>query len=191
MPPLSEQAETELIEHARRGDRPAFGELARRYYPGVIRVIYRLSGDPDLAQDIAQETFLRSWLRLASFRPGSSLRSWLYRIAVNAALDQLRRKPDEPLDPERWTKPDPAFPDPQAALESGELSRTLARAVESLPRACRVVLVLREYGELSYAEIAAALDIPIGTVMSRLSSARERLRGELTGQGMRREPDDV
>jgi RNA polymerase sigma-70 factor (ECF subfamily) len=165
-----------LIDQAQHGDSNAFGELVRRYYPGVVQVVYRLCGDPGLAEDMAQETFLRAWINLSSFHPGSSLRNWLYRIAVNAALDVLRRKPEETLEDEVVEMYPASTAGPELALIEKERIAFLQQAMRSLPDAARSVLVLREYGELSYQEIAGVLEIPIGTVMSRLNYARNRLR---------------
>jgi RNA polymerase sigma-70 factor (ECF subfamily) len=177
-------AETEngLIEQARQGDRNAYGELVRRHYQGVVLVVTRMCGDAGLAEDAAQEAFLRAWVNLASFKPSGSLRNWLYRIAINAALDVLRHKPEETLEDEQAARmPDPAE-EPETALIEKEQAVLIHQAVKSLPEAARVVLVLREYGGLSYREISGALDVPIGTVMSRLNYARSRLREILIGE---------
>jgi RNA polymerase sigma-70 factor (ECF subfamily) len=125
---------------------------------------------------MAQEAFLRAWVALPSFRPESALRNWLYRIAVNATLDVLRRKTEEPVEDEiiQWV-PDQA-PGPEEATIAKEQAAFLQMSLKNLPEAARSVLVLREYGELSYQEIATVLDIPLGTVMSRLNYARTRLR---------------
>lgn len=174
----TQTAETEarLIELAQNGDRNAFGELVRRHYQGVILVVYRMCGDTGLAEDAAQEAFIRAWVNLPSYQPRSSLRNWLYRIAVNAALDVLRRKPEESIeDEEVLMVPDQAV-GPETALIEKEQAAVLQQAMKSLPDAARSVLVLREYGGLSYQEIAGVLDVPIGTVMSRLNYARNRLR---------------
>ena len=85
------QTEALLIAKAKNGDRDAYGELVQRHYPYVVQVVYHMCGDAELAQDATQEAFIRAWLHLATFRPGTSLRNWLYRIAANAALDVLRR----------------------------------------------------------------------------------------------------
>ena len=168
--------ETALIQKAQTGDRNAFGELVIHYYPGVVQVVFRLCGDAGLAQDMAQEAFLRSWINLPSFRPQSSLRNWLYRIAVNATLDVLRRRPEEQFEDEViQMSPDQAM-GPESALIEKERVALLQQAMRSLPEAARSVLVLREYGGLSYQEIAGVLDVPIGTVMSRLNYARNRMR---------------
>jgi RNA polymerase sigma-70 factor (ECF subfamily) len=173
--------ENVLIEQAQHGDRNAFGELVSRYYPGVVRVVYRLCGERGLAEDMAQEAFMRGWLALPSFHPQSSLRNWLYRIAVNATLDVLRRKSEDTLEEEAVQMyPDQAA-GPEATLIEKERVAMLQQAMRALPDAARSVLVLREYGGLSYQEIASVLDVPIGTVMSRLNYARNRLRELLKG----------
>ncbi len=170
------ESESDLITRAQQGDRDAFAELVRSHYPDVVQVIYRLCGDAGLAEDAAQETFIKAWQHLvASFRPGTSLTSWLYRIGVNAALDMLRRGRGAPVDLMTVRAVDQAA-SPEEALYQKERSRSVQAAILSLSEAGRAVLVLREYGGLSYSEIAAALDIPVGTVMSRLNYARCRLR---------------
>jgi RNA polymerase sigma-70 factor, ECF subfamily len=168
--------ETSLVIAARQGDRNAFGELVRSHASGVVNVVYRMCGDMQLAEDAAQEAFLDAWLHLDSFQPGSSLRNWLYRIAVNAALDGLRRAEAKPAGSiDSIVDADPR-PGPESALILDERTRLVRKAILSLPETGRAALVLREYGGLSYREIAATLDVPIGTVMSRLNHARDRLK---------------
>jgi RNA polymerase sigma-70 factor, ECF subfamily len=176
------ETETALIEKAQKGDRNAFGELVRHHHPGVVNVVYRMCGDEGLAEDAAQDAFIRAWLNLPSFHPGTSLRNWLYRIAVNAALDALRREPKTPLaDVETLAMPDP-LAGPEAIFLQKERVLIVQRAILSLAETSRAVLVLREYGGFSYQEIASALDIPLGTVMSRLNYARDRLKELLIPQ---------
>ncbi len=173
------QTEASLIVLAQNGDRSAYGELVRRHERGVIQVIYRMCGDAELAQDAAQDAFIRAWSHLPSFRPGSSLRNWLYRIAVNAAIDILRRE-TKTTDMEIATLTLTDFQDgPEAALIRKEQAAAVQRAIKGLTEAGRKVLVLREYGELSYNEIAEVLSIPLGTVMSRLNYARGQLKQAL------------
>lgn len=171
--------EAGLIRQAQNGDRNAYGELVRRHYDGVVNVVYRMCGDPDLAEDSAQETFLRAWLNLPAFRPEASLRTWLYRIALNAALDVLRRRKEATIETAQIQEMPDRAAGPEAALVEKEQAVLVRQALQLLPEASRSVLILREYGELSYQEIARALDIPVGTVMSRLSYARSRLRESL------------
>jgi len=178
------QAETEaaLITKAQTGDRNAYGELVRHHHPGVVNVVYRMCGDAHLAEDAAQDAFIQAWLHLPSFRPGTSLRNWLYRIAVNAALDALRRAPNKPHHDFDALMLADSQPGPEAELLQKERTATVQQAILSLAESSRAVLVLREYGGLSYQEIASALDIPLGTVMSRLNYARVCLKKLLTSQ---------
>jgi RNA polymerase sigma-70 factor, ECF subfamily len=185
----AEDTESSLIEQAYRGDRNAYGELVRIHYPGVVRVVYRLSGDACLAEDMAQETFLRAWINLSSFHLHSSLRNWLYRIAVNVTLDVLRRRPDEPLEDEAMQMHADRAASPEKALIEKERVALLQQTLRSLPEASRSVLILREYGGLSYQEISSVLDVPVGTVMSRLNYARNRLREMLAPQLLQMEND--
>ena len=91
-------AEDQLIEAAKQGDRDAFGELVLMHYQGTINVVYRMTGEMPLAEDVAQETFIRAWTKLHTYRPIGSFRSWVYRIANNAALDILRRQAEREND---------------------------------------------------------------------------------------------
>jgi RNA polymerase sigma-70 factor (ECF subfamily) len=172
------EIELELITQAQQGDRQAFGELVRCHREGVVNVVYRMCGNADLAEDAAQEAFIRAWKHLPSYRPRSPFRNWVYRIATNVALDMLRLK-RETVDINALSL---ATSDegPEARVEREERGERVRQAVLALPPASRAVLVLREYEELSYREIADTLGIPIGTVMSRLNYARNRLRESLT-----------
>jgi RNA polymerase sigma-70 factor (ECF subfamily) len=175
--PASPDTELDLITRAQGGDRWAFNELVRRHRQGVVNVVYRMCGDTNTAEDAAQEAFIRAWQHLPSYRPQSPFRNWVYRIATNAARDVLRRE-REIIDVDELPL---AAPDagPEATAEGRERSEHVRQAVLSLPSASREVLVLREYEGLSYREIAETLSIPIGTVMSRLNYARNRLRQSL------------
>jgi RNA polymerase sigma-70 factor, ECF subfamily len=187
------QAETEatLIAKAQNGDRNAYGELVRHYHPGVVNVVYHLCGNTELAEDAAQEAFIRAWLHLPSFQPGTPLRNWLYRIAVNAALDVLRRDTKTAdIDFDNLALPDPQM-GPEAALLQKERTNAVQQAILALTDASRAVLVLREYGGLSYQEISAALNIPLGTVMSRLNYARTQLKQLLEPQFINMELENV
>ena len=171
-----EVSEAELVMRAQQGDRNAFSELICLHAQGVTNLIYRMCGDGQVAEDAAQETFIQAWLHFSSYRPHTSLRSWLYRIAVNAAIDILRK--DKRILPgtlEDMQLQDPC-PGPEAIVTQGERVVIVQKAVLALPDASRAVLVLREYEGMSYHEIADALGIPLGTVMSRLNYARKLLK---------------
>jgi len=179
---VSTANEAQLVTQAQNGDRNAFSELVRLHAQGVLNVIYRMCGDVQLAEDAAQETFIRAWQNLSSYRPQTSLRNWLYRIAVNVGTDMLRK--------EKRILPDAIedlhLTDSGLELESlvsqQERTALVQKAILSLPDASRAVLVLREYEGLSYQEISTTLDIPVGTVMSRLSYARNLLKAKLEPQ---------
>ena len=138
-----------------------------------------MCGDVQVAEEAAQEAFIQAWLHLSSYRLQTSFRNWLYRIAVNAATDIVRKEKrilpnaieDMPLTDTQ--------PGPEALLSQAERTALIQRAILSLPDASRAVLVLREYEEMSYHEIADTLDIPVGTVMSRLNYARKILKEKL------------
>ncbi len=167
----------DLIACAQQGDRQAFTELVCRHQVNMVSMTYRMCGDLRLAEDAAQEAFVRVWQNLNSYKPQYAFRSWLYRIAANAALDSLRRdRPTTELD--TLSLADPAMGPEQSAEENQRVGH-VRRAIAQLSEPLRVVLILREYQELTYQEIGDALDIPVGTVMSRLNSARAQLRREL------------
>ena len=174
--------ETQLVTQAQNGDRNAFSELVRLHVQGVLNVIYRMCGDMLVAEDAAQETFIRAWQNLPSYRPGMPLRNWLYRIAFNAGMDMLRKNkrilPDDIEDLHLTDRQ----PGPESLVSQNERTAMVQRAILSLPDASRAVLVLREYEGLSYQEISSTLDIPVGTVMSRLNYARNLLKSKLQPQ---------
>lgn len=171
------ETEHALVSSAQEGDRQAFGELVSLYRQGVINVVYRICGDEALAEDIAQEAFIRAWQKLPSYQPRASFRSWVYRIATNAVLDELRRQ-KETINVDGLQVADPAQSIEERLIHQQEVERVQA-AILALPEASRAVLVLREFEGLSYQEIADALDIPKGTVMSRLNYARKSMRSAL------------
>ena len=176
---ISQANEAELVTRAQNGDRNAFSELVCIHAQGVMNVVYRMCGNMHVAEDAAQETFIQAWLRLPSYRQKSSLRNWLYRIAVNTAIDMLRKeKRILPNAVEDLHLMD-AQAGPEAMFIGGEQTELVQGAISTLPDASRAVLVLREYEGLSYKEIADTLDIPVGTVMSRLNYARKLLKEKL------------
>jgi RNA polymerase sigma-70 factor (ECF subfamily) len=183
--------ESELVIRAQHGDRQAFDELVCMHAQAVMNVIYRMCGDLQVAEDAAQETFVQAWLHLSSYRPQTSLRNWLYRIGVNAATDILRKEKNIlPNAIENLPLRD-SRPGPEVLLTQTERIAWVQRSILALPDLSRAVLVLREYEELSYHEIAETLDIPIGTVMSRLNYARKMLKEKLEGSILQAEAEHV
>ena len=176
----AQTTELDLITQAQEGSREAFNKLVLRHRKGVVNVVYRLCGNAQQAEDVAQETFIRAWKKLPAYRPRAPFRNWLYRIATNLALDALRRE-KVMVDVEALPLEDATSTPPEAALEAKERVEMLRTAVLALPLASRSVLVLREYEGMSYREIAKTLEIPVGTVMSRLHYARGALQRSLAG----------
>jgi RNA polymerase sigma-70 factor (ECF subfamily) len=172
-------SDNDLVARSLRGDTDAFGTLVLRYREMVIGVAYRLCGDAALAEDVAQETFIRVWDKLSTFRPEGNFRAWLARIATNLTIDALRRR--KPVVDIADLAIAASGQEPETVVLKGERAAAVREALMQLPLHSRMVLVLREYEALSYQEIADALDIPLGTVKSRLNDARRRLKAELAG----------
>ena len=170
-------AELDLIVAAQKGDRQAFGELVRIHREGVVNVVYRMCSDAELAEDAAQEAFIRAWHHLPRYQPRTPFRNWVYRIATNAALDVLRR--DKPTVDIAELPLAADHKGLEATVEAKEQADAVQQAIMMLPPASRAVLILREYQGLAYKEIADVLDIPMGTVMSRLNYARKVLQETL------------
>ncbi|MCD6301895.1 MAG: sigma-70 family RNA polymerase sigma factor [Anaerolineae bacterium] len=178
--------DNQLVQRAARGDMDAFGEIVERYRLRVLRTAHGIVGSSDEAEDIAQEVFVKAWQAIDTFRPGGSLASWLYRITTNAAIDATRRRrPQVALDD---IAPPLSSQHTERSILDAEEAARVQQAIQNLPPASRAALVLREYEQLSYAEIADVLNIPMGTVMSRLHYARQALKKALSSQEGR---DDV
>ncbi len=175
-----------LIDRSLAGDTDAFGRLVRRHQDRLYGTLTHLLGSPQDALDVAQEAFVLAWQNLASFRGDSAFYSWLFRIAHNAAASFRRRdrRPSRWLDGQRDLQVDePADPspanDPAAGMVIDERRLLVQAALADLPDDYRTVLVLKEMDGLSYEEIAAVLDCPIGTVRSRIHRARTELKEKL------------
>jgi RNA polymerase sigma-70 factor (ECF subfamily) len=179
-----EQSDLELVKRAQRAERGAFDLLVLRYQHKVIKLVARLLRDPAEAEDVAQEAFVKAYRALGSFRGDSAFYTWLYRIAVNTARNSIASRQRRPLDYEadlsesEQTAVDSRMSHsdtPEANLLSEEIRTTVNRAVEDLPEDLRTAIILREVEGLSYEEIAAAMDCPVGTVRSRIFRAREAI----------------
>jgi RNA polymerase sigma-70 factor, ECF subfamily len=170
-------AEAGLLRKAQGGNLFAFEEMVKRYERRVYGVALRIVRRHDVADDVAQEAFLRAWQALASFDLGRPFGPWICRIAANLAVNQVRspQAREEGLPEGHDETPSPPADGPLNRLLEGEAQAVLARAMDSLPVEQRAVLTLRVVEEMSYKEIAEALSLSPGTVMSRLFRARERL----------------
>ncbi len=173
-----------LVERAQRGDLQAFNQLVLRFQDAVYGLTLRMLGSSQPAEDATQEAFIRAWRRIDTYR-GGSFRSWLFTIAANQARDELRRRQRRPSrsldeardDPDRPDLDPPSDePSPDAELERGEMRAALEQVLMTLPDDWREVVVLSDIHGLDYREISEATGLPLGTVKSRLSRARGRLR---------------
>jgi RNA polymerase sigma-70 factor (ECF subfamily) len=179
-----------LVSRAVAGDRGAFEALVRRHQTPVVNHLYRLIGSRDAALDLAQDVFIKVYTSLASFDPKYRFTTWLYRIASNCAIDQLRRKqvPTFSLDPTFGDADAPdaesrlagSGPDPDQVLRLRELQGRLDEAIRQLPPAYRELILLRHRQHCRYDEIARITRLPIGTVKNRIFRAREILRERLS-----------
>ena len=182
--------DAEIVRAVQGGDASAFTELVRRHQRAVYRVAYALTRNGSDADDLAQETFVRAYQAIGRFRVGEPLHPWLSRIATNLAFSLFRRRkrrPETPLEPlieagRQWGVED----DPAERVAEAERVGLLQSAFAELKPEHQAILMLRVVEEQSYEEIAAALGIPAGTVMSRLSRARAELRARMTGRGKER-----
>ncbi|HEY3249460.1 MAG TPA: sigma-70 family RNA polymerase sigma factor [bacterium] len=170
--------EAALIAASRRGDAAAYDQLVGTYQDRVYQIAYRVTGNPEDAWDAAQEAFLKAYRSLAAFRGDAAFSTWLHRIAVNAALDIVRRRPPQTPDSLDAVAAIPTEGQDRE-LERRELQRRIHQAIAALPPDQRVAVALRDVQGLSYGEIASVLQVPVGTVRSRLSRAREALRQTL------------
>lgn len=180
----------ELASRAQAGDREAFAALVRAYEQPIYHLAYRLVGDAEEARDVAQEIFVRAYTRLDSYDPGRPFFPWLYRLGVNYGLNHRRQQRAHPTvrlsevrrqDAEAETDFDIAdtVRGPEELSELGEEQAAVNEAIARLPADYRAVIALRYGADLEYEAIAATLNIPLGTVKTRLYRAKEALRREL------------
>lgn len=185
------EADQILVDKVKAGDQRAFGVLVTKYERRVIRLISRLVSNPSEQEDIAQEAFIKAYRALPQFRGDSAFYTWLYRIALNTAKNHLaaRSKQAIPMsdlltsdeDGESFQS-DSVVADnqtPESILHGRQVGETVERAIEELPADLRTAVLLREVEGLSYEEIAAAMNCPIGTVRSRIFRAREAIAQKL------------
>lgn len=189
------QVDEHLIQRAQSGDLEAFNELVVRHERAVYGVCLRLLRDTAQAEDAAQDAFIRAWNAIDSFR-GGLVRPWLLRIATNRTYDLLRakaRRPAQSLDAQPyeiepdWTSMAPVAEHPEAFVERSELSLHLERALADLPEDQRLAIILSDVQGYAYDDIADIMNVAVGTVKSRISRARSRLRTSLQENPLNRE----
>lgn len=176
----AEIADGELVQLAVAGDQGAFAQLFERYRERVYRIAYGWCFDSQTALDLVQDVFVKVYRSLDRFRKEASFWTWLCRIAINRCLDFVRKKErtkETPVeDPQELSQAANGSESPVDELELSELKGALTGAIDALSPEARSAFILRFFDNLSYKEIAAALDCSIGTVMSRLFYARQKLR---------------
>jgi len=191
MPPIDER---QLVDDITRGDRAALGQVLNRYQHRLYNVVWRMVGHREDAAEITQETMLKIVEHVDDFRGQSSILTWMTRIAMNQSISHLRKRrtrqtvsldadgPDNAVMPSsalRHRLPDEREPGPPESVERSEMTHLLKIAISRLDDDFRGVLVLRDIDQMDYRQICEVLDIPVGTVKSRLFRARLALRHEM------------
>jgi RNA polymerase sigma-70 factor, ECF subfamily len=181
----TEESDLVLVKRVQRGDKSAFDLLVRKYQHKVVKLVLRYVRNPAEAEDIAQEAFIKAYRALPQFRGDSAFYTWMYRIAINTAKNSLASRDRSPIaydldltDPEESHSvqarlQDPDTPEGMALTE--EIRGIVNSAIDALPEELKTAIVLRELDGLSYEEIAAAMECPVGTVRSRIFRAREAI----------------
>lgn len=179
----------DLVAAVLAGDRERFGDLVERYQGRLVNYLFRLLRNLDEAHELAQEVFLKVYQALDRYDPRYRFSTWLFRVAQNAAIDQIRRRRlklvsihrQEEGDEEGrdWDLPSPER-GPYRHLRNRERGEAIQQAIDSLPWEYRELIVLRHYGELSYEEIAGVKEMPLGTVKNKLFRGRQLLKEKLS-----------
>ena len=186
------RSDEELVEACQAGEASAFDVLVGRWEDRIRGAAYRFLGSEDEARDVAQETFLKAYRGLTGFKREARFSSWLYQIATNLCRDRLRRrKTRATVSLEALEEGGPVMvetrPGADERLAERDLARTVRRAIDALPEEQREVVILKEYQELTFLEIAQALDVPVSTVKTRLYRGLGQLRLRLEREGVRGE----
>ena len=175
-----------IVERALTGDADAFGELVRRWERRIFALAYGMLGREEDARDATQETFIAAFRNLRGFRGEAKVSSWLHRIAVNQCITRQRRAKvrseaalEDEVEKNAGSFAAPTTYSPAGVVERSQVTQAVRRAVNSLPVELRQVIVMKEFEELTFKEIAEALDLPLSTVKSRLYTALKQLQMRL------------
>lgn len=178
---MNRSQDPQLIERCQRGDRQALEQLVGAYERPVYNAAYRFLGNPDDAADVTQAVFLKAFEHLDQYDPKYKFFSWIYRIAINESINQVKRnRKQQPLDDDVVSN----ARSPEDLAQSGDVSRGVQKGLMALQENYRAVVVLRHFSECSYQQISEILHIPEKTVKSRLYSARQIMKDRLSEQGV-------
>jgi len=185
----ADASDLSLVQRVQRGDKGAFDVLVLKYQHKVVKLVMRYVRNPAEAEDIAQDAFIKAYRALPQFRGDSAFYTWLYRIAINTAKNAVVARDRNPVDFDLdMTNNDESYEmhgrlkdseTPEALVLTDEIRTTVNAAIANLPDDLRTAIVLRELEGLSYEEIAATMDCPVGTVRSRIFRAREAIDSRL------------
>jgi RNA polymerase sigma-70 factor, ECF subfamily len=185
----ADTSDLSLVQRVQRGDKSAFDVLVRKYQHKVVKLVMRYMRDPADAEDVAQEAFIKAYRALPQFRGDSAFYTWLYRIAINTAKNAIVSRDRNPVEYDLDLQNSEESYDmqgrladtetPEALVLTEEIRTIVNRAIEALPEDLRTAIVLRELEGMSYEEIAAAMECPVGTVRSRIFRAREAIDRKL------------
>ena len=185
---VERSVDQELVMRVQKGDKTAFNLLVRKYQHKIAKLISRYVYDRTEVEDVTQEAFIKAYRAISGFRGESAFYTWLYRIAINTAKNYLvsqgRRLPNSDIDASEAELNEEGhslreIATPEHTLLTNEIAETVRRAMETLPEDLRTAITLREIEGMSYEEIAAVMDCPIGTVRSRIFRAREAIDKQL------------
>ncbi|MGB8954010.1 MAG: RNA polymerase sigma factor SigW [Tumebacillaceae bacterium] len=184
-----ELLEYRVVKRAQKGDRMAFAELVELYKDKLYNLAYRMMGNAQEAEDVAQEAFLRAYKNLDSYNAKHKFSTWIYRIATNLCIDKMRKKkPDYSLDAavdgiegaDMYTRIASSERTPEEEYVRAETQTEVQAAIESLPDNYRAAVVLKYMHDMSLQEIAEVLEVPVSTVKTRIHRGREALRASLS-----------
>lgn len=177
----TEAEEVRLLTSIAAGDRHAFELLYRGYFPRLTRFLGRMTRGVELIEEIVNDTMLVVWQKAASFDGSCRVSTWIFAIAYRTALKGLRRS-DDPVEADDEQYAADGGTEPEVQLSRQQLQHTVAQALDLLPLAQRMVMVLTYYHDMAYAEIADIVDCPVNTVKTRMFHARHRLQGLLASE---------
>jgi RNA polymerase sigma-70 factor (ECF subfamily) len=180
------QLDPSVVMKAQRGDEEAFSAIVRAYHTPIFNYVLRSVGDREHAEDLTQDVFLRVWRALPKYAFRAKLSTWIFQVAKNVVLDDIRSKKNRLQSVELVPELAPAAP--EAPVEQADAIRALWIAVEQLSVDLKTALVLRDVIGLSYNEIAATLDVPLATVKWRIYSARNDVQAALAAAGITLDP---